>query len=311
MLPVVRYREYPPSEPLQGVVRAFFTFAAPVANEPLDRPIAREVAFAAGDSFCSPLFADAHASLVFNFSKACRADGIWIPISAAPHADLIGPMTRVGTCSLAERPEMAGVYFRSASLFPLTGAPVSELTDCIIGLETFWGAAAFDLAEELGHTHPEIARVRMLETVLLQRMAKAHGPAGTIDIAGLSRWALHRRGQLTVDRLAEAAGVSRQQLTRVFRRTVGVTPKLYCRLARFQATLGYAGCGGAPDWARVATEAGYADQSHMIADFRRFSSLTPGSLVQERRFHPFIERAQRAAHLPQSAHRRTRAGTRG
>jgi AraC-like DNA-binding protein len=86
--------------------------------------------------------------------------------------------------------------------------------------------------------------------------------------------------------------VSRQHLTRVFRERVGVGPKLYCRLARFQAGLVYAGGGPAVDWAEAALDLGYADQSHMIAEFREFSSLTPQMLAARRWFHPFIERSR-------------------
>jgi methylphosphotriester-DNA--protein-cysteine methyltransferase len=80
----------------------------------------------------------------------------------------------------------------------------------------------------------------------------------------------------------------------VFREGVGVTPKLYGRLARFQAGLAFAGCGKNVDWAQAAIEMGYADQSHMIAEFREFSSLTPQTLATQRWFHPFIERARHA-----------------
>ena len=45
-------------------------------------------------------------------------------------------------------------------------------------------------------------------------------------------------------------------------------------------------------WARVAAELGYADQSHMIAEFRELSSLTPERLATERWFHPFILEAK-------------------
>ena len=101
---------------------------------------------------------------------------------------------------------------------------------------------------------------------------------------------------MTVHRLADAAGVSRRQLTRVFRQVVGVSPKRYCRLARFQSGLGLAGVGSGVKWARVAAELGYADQSHMIAEFRELSSLTPEALATQQWFHPFIldARARRA-----------------
>ena len=100
--------------------------------------------------------------------------------------------------------------------------------------------------------------------------------------------------RVSIESLASAAGVSRQHLTRLFHEHVGVSPKLYCRLARFQSALVHAGAGERVDWARVAGDVGYADQSQMIAEFREFSSLTPHRLATERWFHPFIERAKLA-----------------
>src|SRR5262249_59962280 len=86
-------------------------------------------------------------------------------------------------------------------------------------------------------------------------------------------------------------GVSRQHLARVFRERIGLAPKTYCNLVRFQSGLVYAGRTGV-DWAQAAAAMGYADQSHMISEFRRFSSLTPQTLAAGAWFHPFIERAR-------------------
>ena len=92
--------------------------------------------------------------------------------------------------------------------------------------------------------------------------------------------------------LANAAGVSRQHLTRVFREVIGVSPKRYCRLARFQAGLVHAGAGAGGKWAQVAADLGYADQSHMIAEFKELSGLTPEALATGEWFHPFILEAK-------------------
>jgi AraC-like DNA-binding protein len=93
--------------------------------------------------------------------------------------------------------------------------------------------------------------------------------------------------------MARAAGVSRQHFSRQFRQHLGISPKLYCRLARFHSGLAYAHDQGRVDWAQTALDLGYADQSHMIAEFRQFSALTPQALVNGHWFHPFIERAWR------------------
>lgn len=92
---------------------------------------------------------------------------------------------------------------------------------------------------------------------------------------------------MTVRHLAEAAGVSRRHLTRTFTQVMGVNPKRYCRIARFQAGLVHAGAGRKVDWSRAACELGYADQSHMTAEFRELSSLTPERLATAGCFHPF------------------------
>jgi AraC-like DNA-binding protein len=196
-------------------------------------------------------------------------------------------MTMAGDASLGERPEMLGVFLRAAALTHLTRVPAANLTDRVIALEDLWGPAAYTLAAKLFETAGEAARLGILEAALLQSMGPSRVPATGVKLGGLTAFVLQRQGRLRARDLAEAAGVSRQHLTRIFQEMVGVSPNVYCRLARFHATLRRGGDAG---WARIAAEMGYADQSHMIAEFRRFSSLTPDMVARGDWFHPFIER---------------------
>jgi methylphosphotriester-DNA--protein-cysteine methyltransferase len=107
-----------------------------------------------------------------------------------------------------------------------------------------------------------------------------------LNVHGLAAAVLRRKGRVTVEAMACEAGVSRQHLSRAFREHIGVPPKLYSRLARFHAALAYVGSPAQVDWARAAADMGYADQSHMIAEFRQFSGLTPELLVSRYWFHP-------------------------
>ncbi|PWU06526.1 MAG: hypothetical protein C5B51_12165 [Terriglobia bacterium] len=292
---VARYREFAPCKALREHVRAFFSFG-PWANEsPPRRPVTLEVLFFESDSFCSPLFADGHASIVFDFEQACAVGGVWHQSPVRPNGKVIGPMSTVGPPSGGERAEMAGVYFHAAGASAFTGAPTCALRDGIVDLEDLWGAAGTELATEIQEANGA-ARIDRLESALYARIAVGRAPRLTLDVPGLAAWVVRQRGRLTVQRMADAAGVSRQHLTQVFRDCVGVTPKLYCRLARFQSGLVYAGCGKNIDWAQVGVELGYADQSHMIAEFREFSSLTPQGLAAQEWFHPFIERARDKRH---------------
>ncbi|HLK50098.1 MAG TPA: helix-turn-helix domain-containing protein [Bryobacteraceae bacterium] len=289
---VARYREFAPCASLREHVRAFFSFVDPHHNQDSpSRPVMREVIFQAGDCFCSPLFADGHASLVFSFEKACQLDGRWKRAAAGPSADVIGPMTAVGAASLGERAEMFGVYFRAAQDTQFLTVPTRELTDRVAALRDLWGRAGLELLGRLGEAAGESARIACLESVLERRIGAVSALPSSLDLPAMTSHVIRSQGGATVQGLADAAGVSRQHLTRVFRESVGLTPKLYCRLARFQAALRYAGRGDRVNWAQAALEMGYADQSHMIAEFRQFSSLTPQALARKRWFHPFIERA--------------------
>src|SRR5579884_538249 len=127
---VARYREFAPCEGLQNQIRAFFTFGPDGENDlGSERRITREVRFGRGDSFCSPLFADGHISLVVSLQRACYPEGSWRTLSTQPRADVIGAMSTVGAASLGERAEMIGIYFRAAPMPGLLPVPADELTD--------------------------------------------------------------------------------------------------------------------------------------------------------------------------------------
>jgi AraC-like DNA-binding protein len=296
---VACYREFAPSERLREHVRAFFSFM-PAAEESgsAARQVTRQSLFGSGDQFVTPMFADANASIVVNLGLRYGPDRVWVS-GDAPHANVIGPATGVGAPPSSGHAVMVGVYFQPARASQFTGLPLCELTDRILSLEDIWGSKGDDLTTELEEMS-ESARIDRLESELVRRLGPSQQSRTSVDVPGLAEWTLRLRGQVSVERLAEAAGVSRQHLTRVFHEFVGVSPKLFCRLARFHSALGFVGGGERVEWARVAAALGYADQSHMIAEFREFSSLTPQQIASARLFHPFIENA-RASHGPSQA----------
>jgi AraC-like DNA-binding protein len=285
----VRYREYLPCEALRKSVGALFSFCEPHEECP-DRGIFWELTFLSGERFCAPTFADARACIVFTFEEEYGADGIWRACAIPSTGVLIGPITTPGPPLVPARQRSIGAYLRAGST--LAGVPLAEIEDLAIPLEAVWGAEARQLCEDLNTIPGESARLARLESALLQRMARPQRAGPHLDLSAVAAWIDASAGQLTVQRVAEAAGLSRQHLARVFRAGIGLSPKVYCELARFQHTLGYLR-NNAVDWAQAAAFAGYADQSHMIVEFRRFSGMTPETLYRSRWFHPFIERSAR------------------
>jgi AraC-like DNA-binding protein len=280
---ILVYREFAPAPELRGQVRSFFTLSRGGAAS-RDRGAFREVTFANGESFCSPLFADGHPSIVVDLGAACRMGAGWVAAPLA--ARVIGPMRSVGGGAGDTRPEAVGAYLNPGSMQGLLDASALSITDKVARLEDFWGSSGARLAEDLAAID-ESSRVAALERVLVAR-ARLAPRRSSIDVAKLARFIRADPARANVTALAQAAGVSRQHLTRVFRDVVGLSPKRYCRIARFQAGLAYADSAQAVEWSVAARELGYADQSHMIADFREMSGLTPAALATGRWFHPFI-----------------------
>ena len=287
---IAYYREFLPCRALLGEVYAFFSFVPGPSAAASGRPLLREIAFSDA-RFCSPQLADGHVSLVFELGRTCHADGRWCTDSRAVRGTVTGPMSGVWRTEGSHQPEMIGIYFRPGRVASLLRVAVSDLTDNAIGIDDLWGAIGSRVASELCELD-EAGRIDCLESTLLARLGTARQRTGSIRLETLAASVLRWQGRVTVDAMARGAGVSRQHLTRQFREQLGIGPKLYSRLARFQSGLVYAGCRERVDWAQAAVDMGYADQSHMIAEFRQFSSLTPQELANRDWFHPFIERAK-------------------
>jgi AraC-like DNA-binding protein len=134
------------------------------------------------------------------------------------------------------------------------------------------------LAERLHDVGGWEERFRLLDRVLTRRLAHAPAPAG-VDWAW--RRLVESHGRVRIGSLAAELGWSRKRLVARFREEVGLPPKTAARVLRFERARSLAERAGHPDWARIALEAGYYDQSHLINEFRAFSGRTPETFFQE------------------------------
>ena len=82
--------------------------------------------------------------------------------------------------------------------------------------------------------------------------------------------------------MTDAIGLSAKRFIERFKIEVGLTPKRYCRVRRFQRALALANRGRRVDWTGVALDCGYFDQAHFIHDFRSFAGLTPTEYLAAR-----------------------------
>jgi AraC-like DNA-binding protein len=203
------------------------------------------------------------------------------PASVRAHSNalVVGTRTQSFLVDPRQRESVMGVHFRPGAAFPFLGISPAEIVNSHVPLEDLWGRVAGDLREQLLLVRLPSERFRILEAALLQRLrrARAGHPAVRVAVEALSS---RGKGARVAD-VADAVGLSRRRLIEVFEREVGVTPKLYARLARFhEVKRRIASMGSPPSWAAFALECGYFDQSHMLRDFIEFSSMSPASYLR-------------------------------
>jgi AraC-like DNA-binding protein len=143
------------------------------------------------------------------------------------------------------------------------------------------GADGRRLAEQLRDTPSWRQRFALMDRFLLERLDR--GPWPTPEVGWAWRRLVATGGAVPIRHLACEVGWSHKHLLTRFRRQVGLRPKTAARLIRFDGVWRYLDGRRPLDWGRVAAEVGYADQAHLVREFRQFTGTTPtGFLAQAR-----------------------------
>jgi len=186
-------------------------------------------------------------------------------------AVVVGAMTRPLLVPAREASPLLGVRFRPGMATAFLKVPAAELTDGRAPLEAIWSDGGL-VADEIGSGLGRCDGVSRLARLLLDRLPAATSvpPDVRAAVAGI----VAGGGRSDMARIAGQAGVSRQHLARRFAIWVGITPKTLSRVVRLREVLRAARVA-TPNWAALAAELGYYDQSHLIAEFRSLAGVTP------------------------------------
>ena len=187
------------------------------------------------------------------------------------HERAIAIESAEGTHLVSARLTPLGAYQLLGPAAPAAANRVVELTDLL-------GAEAAALVAALRADPDAATRFARLEAFLRARHAAGPRPAPFVARAVAELDAAH--GRLPIGDLPTRLGVSRKHLTVSFTRTVGLPPKRYASLRRFTWTLARLQESTSVDWARLAGEAGYSDQAHLVRDFRRVAAASPTEFLR-------------------------------
>ena len=192
-------------------------------------------------------------------------------MSSPHHVEMAGPVLTVAVRFL---PGAARAFF---------DVPLSELQDGHPALADLWPRADTEaLASSLWERERTTQqRYAIIERALLARL-RARGPARADELARAAVMRVEASGgAVRVEALADGLGITRQHLATLFRERVGLPAKTFAMVCRFRrAHAALRDQHAAVDWARLAGDCGYYDQSHLIHAFRQFADATPESFLQ-------------------------------
>ena len=170
-----------------------------------------------------------------------------------------------------------GVHFKPGGAFPFLGLPANDLADTHVDLETIWGVSASRLRARLCDARTAAERFQLLQDALLIRLG--HGVEQHYAVSTALEIFWKNQIHPTVRETAKYLGLSQRRFIQIFSAEVGMTPKLFSRIQRFQQGRNVIQNNPTPNWAALALDLGYFDQSHLIREFVEFSGLSPTEYV--------------------------------
>jgi AraC-like DNA-binding protein len=200
------------------------------------------------------------------------------------HSGIAGPRSSSLIIQRRASDQLLGIHFKPGGAFPFLGFPFAELHNRWITLGDLWGEQkAARLLSLLSEARTIELKFRLLERWLtwIAGPRLRHHAAVSFALAEFD----NDPGLRSSAAVAEKVNLSQRRFIDLFRNEVGMTPKLFCRVQRFQDAVQAIHHKDTVDWIDLALSCGYTDQSHFIHDFREFSGLRPTEYLGLRTEH--------------------------
>ncbi len=177
--------------------------------------------------------------------------------SKEPELFIIGEMTKAAAVPIFTDQRYLGIRFKPGFLSPLIDVPMSELTDLSTPLKDI-NFNFYDLFKPLLEITQEDLQLQQVQSTLQKLIRECDGIDPIIEYA--MSLIIKSNGMITVRDLSAQTGYSSRQLQRLFLKTVGLPPKLFARIIRFQQAQRNENCNE-----------NYYDQSHFLREFKEFT----------------------------------------
>jgi AraC-like DNA-binding protein len=256
----VLYLERIPAAPLSRFVQVLWYSQAPVAEHRYERIL---------PSGCTQVI----LNLERDYLHDCPEGSPDQPVAPAL---VVGGRSTYEIVNARDMASLIGISFKPGGFAAFAGDAVDRFSNLSIPLEAAWGAASLNMRNCLRETDDIRTRFRIIEAFLLERLATCARPyAGARQrLVGFALENFSAAPALsTVREVARSTGLSERRFSQIFREEVGLSPKVWCRIQRFQRAVRMLHSGADLPWAELALDCGFYDQSHFANEFRAFSGV--------------------------------------
>lgn len=170
--------------------------------------------------------------------------------------------------------DVLGVKFTALGFHLLSGMKVQHLTDEIVDAEDVWGKEVAYLGEALYEVNDVVRSVQLLDGYFYRKLSSSRNTYIHPCVAEALQLINNAQGNIRIKELQKDIHTSPSTLERAFLNQLGMTPKMYSRILRYNKVKALIDQGKA-DWQHICFNFGYFDQSHFIKEFKRYSGLTP------------------------------------
>lgn len=253
-------KAYPPGDKLKSIIKRHCIYEVQFDKDqfqiqPILPLVVPTLEFLYGDQFKTVRYSDGQAEKV-------------------PYHGVLGPITqRKIYLEMTGNIGVLCTEFYPAAFYSVFKVPMHELTDLSVEGDVVLGKEINEISARILEAESDYERIVLVEKFVSSHLEAATKPS-VVD-AALTE--MHRyKGLCSVHLLSKHLTISERHLENSFKKQVGVTPKLYNRILRFNRIFALLQNGArGKSWQDIMHECGYYDQSHFIRDFKFFTGTTP------------------------------------
>lgn len=196
----------------------------------------------------------------------------------APMVNMFGAITLPGSGAHFSGNVLGfAIFFKPLASWQLFRTPPRVIANSGFAAEDVLGKRMEDVWCRMAEAKTFRQRVVVAEEFLLPFALNARGPTSIMRGA---RRIVQLQGTIRIEQLADLSGFSLRTFERQFAEEMGVNPKLFARITRFQRALDAKRLSPRSSWLNIAHQSGYFDQMHMIRDFQSLGGSAPGRLLE-------------------------------